>query len=329
VPKDRLVLIYCGVGLRGYLAERILRQSGFARTANLTGGWKTYSTATQKRENAEAPLGYKPSIQEAKISYAEGSGQIEGAPPSGGQRIILDACGLQCPGPIIRLKAEMDKARPGDTLIVRATDPGFAHDAEAWCSLTGNEFRGITSDRGVYEATIVKASAVQAAPSAGPLVPGAARDATLVVFSNDFDRALASFVIANGAAASGKKVTMFFTFWGLSVIKRRERTRVRKDFMGKLFGAMLPKNSGKLSLSKMNFGGIGAKMMKSRMKAKKVDQLEIMMEQARTAGVRMVACQMSMDIMGVQAQELLPGVEIGGVATYLYASESANLTLFV
>jgi peroxiredoxin family protein len=155
------------------------------------------------------------------------------------------------------------------------------------------------------------------------------KEATLIVFSDDFDRALASFVIANGAAASGKKVTMFFTFWGLSVVKRRKAPRVAKDFMGRMFGMMLPKNSGKLSLSKLNMGGMGAAMMKSRMKAKKIDQLEIMMESALKAGVRMTACQMSMDIMGVAREELMDGVEIGGVASYLDAASGANLNLFI
>jgi peroxiredoxin family protein len=122
---------------------------------------------------------------------------------------------------------------------------------------------------------------------------------------------------------------MFFTFWGLSVVKRRKAPRVAKDFMGRMFGMMLPKNSGKLSLSKLNMGGMGAAMMKGRMKAKKIDQLETMMESALKAGVRMTACQMSMDIMGVAREELMDGVEIGGVASYLDAASGANLNLFI
>jgi len=151
----------------------------------------------------------------------------------------------------------------------------------------------------------------------------------MVVFSDDMDKALASFVIANGAAASGKKVTLFFTFWGLSIIKKRERVSVKKDFMGKMFGFMLPNHSGKLGLSKMNMGGMGAKMMRARMKAQGVDSLEQMIQSAVDAGVKLVACQMSMDVMGVKKEELMDGVEIGGVASFLQSTDEAQASLFI
>jgi peroxiredoxin family protein len=110
---------------------------------------------------------------------------------------------------------------------------------------------------------------------------------------------------------------------------KKDKPRVAKDFMGKMFGMMLPKHAGQLSLSKMNFGGMGSIMMKSRMKAKQVDQLEQMIQTAKAAGVRMVACQMSMDIMGVSKEELMDGVEIGGVATYMEAASDARVNLFI
>jgi NADPH-dependent 2,4-dienoyl-CoA reductase/sulfur reductase-like enzyme/peroxiredoxin family protein/TusA-related sulfurtransferase/rhodanese-related sulfurtransferase len=330
VPKGRFVLLYCGVGIRGYLAERILRQNGWAELANLAGGWKTYEAAAAAQSNEGV---YRPGlapISKAKaepVAYAEGSGMPEEIAARSAEVIEIDACGLQCPGPIMRLKAESDRAAPGATLKVKATDPGFARDAEAWCRLTGNEFVGIAEDKGVIEATIRKGLAPAPAPRRDAGADG--KEATLIVFSDDFDRALASFVIANGAAASGKKVTMFFTFWGLSVVKRKKAPRVAKDLMGRMFGAMLPKDAGSLSLSKMNFGGMGPAMMRSRMKAKKIDQLESMMHSALAAGVRMTACQMSMDIMGVAREELMDGVEIGGVASYLDAASGANLNLFI
>ena len=331
VPKDRFVLLYCGVGIRGYLAERILRQNGWKDLANLAGGWKTYEAAAEVQANVGI---FRPGLaaiaraKAAPVAYAEGSGQPEAIAARSFQTIEVDACGLQCPGPIMRLKAEMDKAAAGTKLKVRATDPGFARDAAAWCHLTGNDLVGIEEDKGIFEATIQKSLGSAAAASA-PMLGQIGKEATLIVFSDDFDRALASFVIANGAAASGKKVTMFFTFWGLSVVKRRKAPRVSKDFMGRMFGAMLPRNSGKLSLSKMNFGGIGAAMMKGRMKAKRIDQLESMMESALKSGVRMTACQMSLDIMGVAREELMDGVEIGGVASYLDSASGANLNLFI
>lgn len=330
VPRDRFILVYCGVGIRGYLAERILRQNGWKDLANLAGGWKTYEAATEGQSNegvfrpGMAGIA-RPSLE--PLAYAEGSGMPEGIAARSARVIEVDACGLQCPGPIMKLKAEMDKAEPGATLKVRATDPGFVRDAEAWCRLTGNSLLGIEESRGSFEATIGKSQAPE--PQSSLRLSASGKEATLIVFSDDFDRALASFVIANGAAASGKKVTMFFTFWGLSVVKRREAPRVAKDFMGRMFGAMLPKDAGGLSLSKMNFGGLGAAMMKGRMKAKKIDQLESMMESALRAGVRMTACQMSMDIMGVAREELMDGVEIGGVASYLDAASGSNLNLFI
>lgn len=330
IPRDRFILLYCGVGIRGYLSERILRQNGWKDLANLAGGWKTYEAATEVQTNEGI---YRPgltAITRARlepVAYAEGSGQPEAIAALSFRTIEVDACGLQCPGPIMRLKTEMDKAAVGTTLKVRATDPGFARDAEAWCHLTGNSLVGIEESKGIFEASIQKKAGQE--PSVSPTLRSVGKEATLIVFSDDFDRALASFVIANGAAASGKKVTMFFTFWGLSVVKRRKAPRVAKDFMGRMFGMMLPKNSGKLSLSKLNMGGMGAAMMKGRMKSKKIDQLEIMIESALKAGVRMTACQMSMDIMGVAREELMDGVEIGGVASYLDAASGANLNLFI
>ena len=152
---------------------------------------------------------------------------------------------------------------------------------------------------------------------------------TIVVFSDDLDRALASFVIADGAASAGRKVTLFFTFWGLNVIKRKATVPVKKDMAGKLFGMMLPSGSRKLALSKLNLGGIGSRMMRGMMKNKKIDSLETLMEQAKANGVEFIACRMSMEVMGIKAEELLDGVKIGGVATYLERAEQANINLFI
>ncbi|NCC63795.1 MAG: pyridine nucleotide-disulfide oxidoreductase, partial [Spirochaetia bacterium] len=162
-----------------------------------------------------------------------------------------------------------------------------------------------------------------------PAICSTDNGATLIVFSNDLDKALASFVLANGAAASGKKVTMFFTFWGLSVLRKKNAPPVKKDFMGKMFGMMLPKGMEKLALSSMNMGGMGSAMMKSRMKKKHVDQVHQMFEDAKKTGVKMVACQMSMDIMGIKKEELVDGIEIGGVATYMADASESKVNLFI
>lgn len=321
VPRDRDVVINCAIGLRGYLAERVLRQAGYDRVSNLTGGYKTWKAATS--ELALLAAGGKAGAPRA--DRPESVVADDGSPArSGGKSLVADACGLQCPGPIIKLKKEMDSLERGDRLTIRATDPGFARDVESWCSLTGNRLVSLGTAGGIIEAVVERGGEAPSGAAAG-----GGNGATFIVFSNDMDRALASFVLANGAAATGREVTMFFTFWGLSVIRKRRAPRVRKDFLGRMFGMMLPKGMGKLSLSAMNFAGIGPKLMRFRMKSKNVDQLESMFAQARMAGVRLVACQMSMDIMGIKAEELLDGVEIGGVASYLEAAAGSGVNLFI
>ena len=223
----------------------------------------------------------------------------------------------------MRLKQEMDKLANGDQLRITATDQGFAKDVPAWCQMTGNTMVEVRQEGRKIIATIQKGGAQEISSGA------AGKNKTMIVFSDDLDRVLASFVIANGAAATGKKVTMFFTFWGLNVIKKPGTTNSDKDTMGKMFGMMLPKSSQGLSLSKINFAGMGPMLMRKRMKDKNVDSLEMMIAQAKRAGVQMIACQMSMDIMGVEAGELIDGVTIGGVASYLEEAEQSNLNLFI
>ena len=152
---------------------------------------------------------------------------------------------------------------------------------------------------------------------------------TLIVFSGDLDKVLASFIIANGAAAMGRPVTMFFTFWGLNVLRKAEAQKVRKSFIEKMFGFMMPRGTGKLKLSKMNMGGMGTAMMKKVMEDKNVDSLESLMKHAMDSGIRLIACTMSMDIMGIKKEELIDGVEFAGVASYLGDAEESNVNLFI
>ena len=178
-------------------------------------------------------------------------------------------------------------------------------------------------------AIIEKAAPVELTANLSLPAQHSIKDASLVVFSDDMDRALASFVIAQGAASMGKPVTMFFTFWGLNVIKKQEKPKVEKNIAGKMFGMMMPKHSSKLKLSKMNMLNMGRLMMKKRMQAENVDPLETMIENASKLGIKMIACQMSMDVMGVKKEELFDHVEIGGVANYLEKAEMSNLNLFI
>ncbi len=153
---------------------------------------------------------------------------------------------------------------------------------------------------------------------------------TIIVFSGDFDKVTAAFIIATGAAAMDDEVTMFFTFWGLNAIRKPKKVATsKKTPLQKAFGSMMPRGPGKLSLSKMNFAGAGPKLMKRMMRQNNVMTLEELIESAREQGVKMVACTMSMDVMGLKAEELLDGIEYAGVAAYLGDADQANVNLFI
>ena len=154
-------------------------------------------------------------------------------------------------------------------------------------------------------------------------------DKSLIVFSGDLDKALASFIIANGAAAMGRKVTMFFTFWGLNILRKHDKVKTDKSIIEKMFGAMMPRGTKKLKLSNMNMLGMGSKMMKGIMKKKNVSTLDELIAHAIKSGVRIVACTMSMDVMGIKEEELIDGIELAGVASYLGAAETSDTNLFI
>ena len=311
LPKDKLIVVSCAVGLRGYLAYRILVQNGFKNVRNLSGGYKTWSVAT-------APV---KEVAPCNPGSSEGANCECSAIPT----LKVDACGLMCPGPVMQLKKNYETLKTGEQLQITATDQAFGKDVASWCKVTGAELVALENKNGVVAATIRKQE--KTAPHAS--VQNNAENKTLIVFSDDLDKALASFVIANGAASTGKKVTMFFTFWGLNVIKKQQKPAVSKDIFGKMFGWMLPTHSGKLKLSKMNMGGAGSWMMRLIMKQKRIDSLESLIQQAVDNGVEMIACTMSMDVMGVQKEELMDNVTLGGVASYLERAEEANVNLFI
>ncbi|MHB9023522.1 MAG: DsrE/DsrF/DrsH-like family protein [Armatimonadota bacterium] len=152
---------------------------------------------------------------------------------------------------------------------------------------------------------------------------------TIIVFSGDLDRAMAAMIIARGAAAMGNEVTLFFTFWGLNLLRRPEPVKVKKDLLAAMFGWMMPRGAGKVSLSKMHMGGMGTAMMQHVMKTKNVPTLPEMIAEAQEFGVKFIACTMSMDVMGIKEEELIDGVEFGGVAAYLGSADEANVNLFI
>lgn len=309
IPTDKPVVLFCAVGLRGYLASNILRQRGFSNVRNLIGGLKTYRAATAEPvcHNASTSADRENMPATTKVTAT----------------ITVDACGLSCPGPIMKLKQTIETADPGARISIKATDPGFVRDARAWCQTTGNRFISHKSEKGIHTVVIEK-SDDHPAP-----VHTDSKGKTFIMFSDDLDKALATFVLANGAAATGQKVTIFFTFWGLNVIKKEQKPQVKKDFFGRMFGMMLPSHSRKLKLSKMNMAGMGSAMMRRIMKNKNVDSLETLRDMAVANGVEFIACQMSMDVMGVSREELLDNVTVGGVATYMNRADHANVNLFI
>ena len=237
----------------------------------------------------------------------------------------IDARGLQCPGPIMRLATELETMKAGEAVSILATDPGFVSDIGAWCHSTGNRLIDAGPDSGCYKATVAKSSGEPRVERNGHID----KSKTIVVFSSDFDRVVASFIVANGAAAMGSEVTMFFTFWGINVLRRPKRVAVNKNLVERMFGWMMPRGAGKLRLSKMNMGGMGLAMIKSIMNRKNVPSLPELIASAQKAGVRLVVCTMSMDLMGIKREELIDGVEEGGVAMYLDRAEAANVNLFI
>ncbi|SHK14862.1 NADPH-dependent 2,4-dienoyl-CoA reductase, sulfur reductase [Clostridium cavendishii DSM 21758] len=326
LDKNKEIYIYCAVGLRGYIASRILTQNGF-KVKNLTGGYKTFSQSI-----------FKPINKEEKNRAVKDFNEKEEAMDKVEEKDVsvteLDATGLCCPGPLMRLKDSMDNLNEGDILSVKASDPGFYEDVKAWTSRTGNELIKLSKMQGIVQANIKKGK--QVSNDDEKLKNGMDNCSltkndgkTMVVFSGDLDKAIASFIIANGAAAMGKKVTMFFTFWGLNILRKHEKVDVKKNVIEKAFGFMMPRGSKKLGLSNMNMGGMGAKMIRKVMKDKNIQSLEDLMEAAIKNGVNVVACTMSMDVMGITKEELIDGITYAGVGYYLGEAEDANVNLFI
>ena len=356
LPKDKTIYTYCQVGLRGYLACRILNQAGF-KCRNLDGGYRTYKIAKGMYNKSGSSVDKEQTSDTGVSIKADNTADEKSDNDTKSTVVRLDACGLQCPGPIRKVYEEINKIQPGDILEVYSTDPGFIKDISSWCLSTGNTLIRTEhlKDKKAFVAVIKKgrenvtpsntgknagsnvvsntgSTADNNTPnmlSSNGVIGSDKQGATMVVFSEDLDKAIASFIIATGAASMGKQVTMFFTFWGLNILKRKDKPGVKKDMLEKMFDFMLPSNTGKLPLSKMHMGGMGPKMIKNIMKKKNVDDIDTLIKNAVDMGVKLVACSMSMDLMGIKKEELLDGVEIAGVASYLASTNDSGLNLFI
>jgi NADPH-dependent 2,4-dienoyl-CoA reductase/sulfur reductase-like enzyme/peroxiredoxin family protein/TusA-related sulfurtransferase/rhodanese-related sulfurtransferase len=322
LDKSKTIVTYCQMGLRGYIAHRILKEHQF-KTKNLNGGLKIYKAYKEIDMSENYELENMSTIDESfcsSPSKEKATSKID---------IKLDACGLQCPGPIMQLKTTIDKMNDSEIVQITASDPGFLADVKAWCNRTGNDLQNLAQNNGKITATIAKKSRVEEF-----LEPGNGKnlqklDKTIVLFSNDLDKALAAFIIANGAASMGDHVNIFFTFWGLNVLRKSQHTPVKKGVLDKMFGFMMPRGPKKLALSKMHMLGMGTEMMKFVMKNKNVLSLPDLMLLAQKNGVRLVACTMSMDVMGIKKEELIDGVEEAGVAGYLDNANNSAVNLFI
>lgn len=298
IPKEKPVIVYCRMGDFSEQVAEILADRGYD-VSHVEGGYTAYRKLTEGETSAPAK-----------------------AAPAAPE--FIDAKGLKCPGPIVKVADYLREKPDGTRITVEATEDAFFSDIQIWCERTGNRLNSIDFTDGVIHADITK----QQAP-AKPAVQTEQNDKTFVVFSGDLDKTIAAFIMANGAAAMGRKVTIFFTFWGLNILRKPEKVKVQKTLIEKMFGFMMPRGTKELGLSRMNMGGMGAKMIRAIMAEKGVSSLEELIQSAIDHGVRLVACQMSMDIMGIHKEELIDGVELGGVSTFLGSGEQSDMSLFI
>jgi NADPH-dependent 2,4-dienoyl-CoA reductase/sulfur reductase-like enzyme/peroxiredoxin family protein/TusA-related sulfurtransferase len=316
LDKNQTYIVYCAIGVRGYIAARILMQNGFKDVYNLAGGYTSYQH-----------YNYSPSAKKSQGAMKMAR-ELENITTS--ETTVIDATGLSCPGPIMRVKQELEKIKHGDVLEIHVTDSGFKNDIGTWCERTGNTLLNVTRDGKKYISRIRKGNLeCDIKEMKGIHVTDSGNDKTIVCFSGDLDKAIAAFIIANGAVSMGRKVTIFFTFWGLNIIRKNKKVRVKKNLVSKMFGAMMPRGAKKLKLSKMEMAGMGSGMIKGLMKKHNVPMLEDMIQMAIKSGVRVIACNMSMDLMGIKEEELIDGIDFGGVASYLGAAETADTNLFI
>ena len=324
--RDDKIIILCSIGVRSYNAARALMENGFKNVMVYPGGTSFYKSVYYKHLNGRVPeisqVSGRSVNMEETINKAD---EIKAV-------IQIDCSGLSCPGPIMKVYETIKDIRDGDIIEVSATDPGFARDVEAWARRTGNTLLKVEKEGRNHIVYLQKGrnNTLKEVANQDTRPPQAANDGkTIIVFSGDMDKVLASFVIANGAAAMGRPVTMFFTFWGLNVLRKTDPQNIKKPFIDKMFGFMMPRGASRLKLSKMNMGGMGTALMRKVMKDKNIDSLEDLIKKARSNGVKMIACTMSMDVMGIKKEELIDGIEYAGVGTYLGDAEESNVNLFI
>ena len=324
IPQDKPVIVFCRVGDWSEQVAEILSDRGYD-ASTLAGGYREYRKFIEREGATGAAAMAENAVSQVAEAPAPMPARAVETPAE--EPLFIDVKGLKCPGPIVNVADTLRGLPEGARVIVEATEDAFFSDIRIWCERTGNRLDSLSFEDGVIRACITKKAKAPVADAAAPSLER--NDKTFVVFSGDLDKTIAAFIMANGAAAMGRKVTMFFTFWGLNILRRPEKVKVSKTFVERLFGAMMPRSTKRLGLSRMNLCGAGSKMIRGIMKHKGINSLEELIESAQTHGVRLVACQMSMDIMGIRREELIDGIELGGVSTFLGSGEQSDMSLFI
>ena len=304
LPKDRTYYIHCKSGARSRKASEVLSTKGYD-IVNLDGGFEAIKN---QLSNIETPTTHK------NISHSH---ELKT------NRIQRDYSGLQCPGPIVEINKEMKQMTEGEQLEVLVTDFGFKEDIQSWVKQRGNHLVVLEENVDHIHAVIEKTN------EKDMNVIHKNNGTTIVLFSGELDKAIAALIIANGAKAAGRDVSIFFTFWGLNALKKANQVPVKKKGMAKLFDMMLPSQPEYMPISKMNLFGLGNIMMRYIMKKKNVETLPSLIEKAIEQDVKLIACTMSMDVMGISKEELREDVTYGGVGAYIGNTENASHNLFI
>lgn len=321
LDKAKPVRLYCGVGFRSYLAYRALVQSGFKDVATLSGGSTTFRYHHEFTSETEA-------IPAPVLNYAETESLFRKPAAATGLSVEIDCTGLACPGPIMKLSEQMKQLSAGDEITITVSDPGFAADGPAWAHRNGHELVSLEPEGSGFRATIRKGGTGALAAAQSQAASGKPKT-SFVVFSGDLDKLIASFIIANGALSMGEEVSMFFTFWGLNSLRKKNPPRREKKLMERMFGVMMPSGADELKLSQMHMMGAGTAMIKGVMKKHNVNTLPQLMASAQENGARLIACSMTMDLLGIAPSDLMEGIEFGGVASFLGEASESHTTIFI
>ena len=298
--KNTTYFVHCKSGTRSAKASEYLAEQGYD-IVNLDGGYKAYEAKNDDDNTFEENTNVAIKAERKQFNYS----------------------GLQCPGPIVNISKEVKNIEVGEQIEVTVTDSGFLSDIKSWVKQTGHTLVKLDEGNNGINAIIQKEKPKDLE------VNHTAKGTTIVLFSGELDKAVAAMIIANGAKAAGRDVTIFFTFWGLNALKKNQSVHVKKQGIAKMFDLMLPKTPVRMPLSKMNMFGLGNIMMRYVMKKKNVDSLPSLIDQAIDQDIKLIACTMSMDVMGIQKEELRDEVEYGGVGTYIGDTENANHNLFI